>query len=116
AIAQSNAGSAFLATPHEVSAELAPKLLDAGLRVIDLSGAFRLASADTYAAWYKLPTPHAERLSEAVYGLPELYADQIPEAQLIANPGCYATSVILALRPLQEAGFLASGPAVVCDG
>jgi N-acetyl-gamma-glutamyl-phosphate reductase len=114
-IAQSAAGTAFLATPHEVSAELAPKLLDAGLRVIDLSGAFRFASADTYAVWYKLPTPHASRLAEAVYGLPELYADQIREAKLIANPGCYATSVILALRPLQQAGLLAAGHTVVCD-
>jgi N-acetyl-gamma-glutamyl-phosphate reductase len=114
-IEQSAAGAAFMATPHEVSAELAPKLLDAGLRVIDLSGAFRFASADTYAAWYKLPTPHASRLAEAVYGLPELYADQIREARLIANPGCYATSVILALRPLQQAGLLAAGHTVVCD-
>lgn len=114
-IAQSQAGTAFLATPHEVSAELAPKLLDAGLRVIDLSAAFRFASADTYSAWYKLPTPHASRLSEAVYGLPELYADQIRGAKLIANPGCYATSVILALRPLRQAGLLASGHTIVCD-
>jgi N-acetyl-gamma-glutamyl-phosphate reductase len=115
AITGSSAGTAFLATPHEVSAELAPKLLDAGLRVIDLSGAFRFASADTYSAWYKLPTPHASRLGEAVYGLPELYADRIKTAKLIANPGCYATSVILALRPLQEAGLLAVGHTVVCD-
>jgi N-acetyl-gamma-glutamyl-phosphate reductase len=115
AITGSNAGTAFLATPHEVSAELAPRLLDAGLRVIDLSGAFRFASADTYSAWYKLPTPHASRLGEAVYGLPELYADRIKTAKLIANPGCYATSVILALRPLQEAGLLAVGHTVVCD-
>ena len=115
AIAGSSAGTSFLATPHEVSAELAPKLLDAGLRVIDLSGAFRFASADTYSAWYKLPTPHASRLGEAVYGLPELYAEQIKTAKLIANPGCYATSVILALRPLQEAGLLAAGHTVVCD-
>ena len=114
-ITQSNAGTAFLATPHEVSAELAPKLLDAGLRVIDLSGAFRFASADTYSAWYKLPTPHASRLAEAVYGLPELYGDQIRAAKLIANPGCYATSVILALHPLQKAGLLAAGHTVVCD-
>jgi len=114
-ITQSQAGTAFLATPHEVSAELAPKLLDAGLHVIDLSGAFRFASADTYSAWYKLPTPHASRLSEAVYGLPELYADRIREAKLIANPGCYATSVILALRPLQDAGLLAAGHTIVCD-
>jgi N-acetyl-gamma-glutamyl-phosphate reductase len=111
----SSAGTAFLATPHEVSAELAPKLLDAGLRVIDLSGAFRFASADTYSAWYKLPTPHASRLGDAVYGLPELYADRIKTAKLIANPGCYATSVILALRPLQEAGLLAAGHTVICD-
>jgi N-acetyl-gamma-glutamyl-phosphate reductase len=115
AVAASGAGTAFLATPHEVSAELAPRLLDAGLRVIDLSGAFRFASADTYSAWYKLPAPHASRLGEAVYGLPELYAEQIKTTRLIANPGCYATSVILALRPLQDAGLLAAGHTVVCD-
>jgi N-acetyl-gamma-glutamyl-phosphate reductase len=114
-IADSAVGSAFLATPHEVSAELAPKLLDAGLRVIDLSGAFRFASADTYASWYQLPTPHASRLAEAVYGLPELYTEQIKAAKLIANPGCYATSVILALRPLQQAELLAAGHTVICD-
>jgi N-acetyl-gamma-glutamyl-phosphate reductase len=115
AIAGSTAGTAFLATPHDVSAELAPKLLDAGLRVIDLSGAFRFASADTYSSWYKLPAPHASRLGEAVYGLPELYAERIKTAKLIANPGCYATSVILPLRPLQDAGLLAAGHTVVCD-
>jgi N-acetyl-gamma-glutamyl-phosphate reductase len=114
-IAGSTAGTAFLATPHEVSAELAPKLLDAGLHVIDLSGAFRFASADTYSTWYKLPTPHASLLGEAVYGLPELYAERIKTAKLIANPGCYATSVILALRPLQQAGLLAAGHTVICD-
>ena len=115
-IAGGSAGTAFLATPHEVSAELAPRLLDAGLRVIDLSGAFRFASADTYSSWYKLPTPpHASRLGEAVYGLPELYAERIKGARLIANPGCYATSVILALRPLQDAGLLAAGHTIVCD-
>jgi N-acetyl-gamma-glutamyl-phosphate reductase len=115
AIAGSSAGTAFLATPHEVSAELAPKLLDAGLRVIDLSGAFRFTSAETYSSWYKLPAPHASRLGDAVYGLPELYAERIKAAKLIANPGCYATSVILALRPLQEAGLLAAGHTVICD-
>jgi len=115
AIAQSGAGTAFLATPHEASAELAPALLDAGLRVIDLSGAFRFRSADTFASWYKLPVPHADSLSQAVYGLPELYASDIASAQLIANPGCYATSVILALRPLAEAGWIAAGSTVICD-
>jgi N-acetyl-gamma-glutamyl-phosphate reductase len=114
-IIASNASTAFLATPYEVSAEIAPALLEAGLRVVDLSGAFRFRSADTFASWYKLPTPHANWLSEAVYGLPELYASEIASSRLIANPGCYATSVILALRPLDEAGVIAHGSSVVCD-
>src|SRR5260221_10757745 len=63
-IIASNAGTAFLATPHEVSAEIAPALLEAGLRVVDLSGAFRFRSADTFASWYKLPTPHAKVSAE----------------------------------------------------
>ena len=115
AIARSEAGTAFLATPHEVSAEMAPQLLDAGLHIIDLSGAFRFRNAETFRQWYKLPTPHAARLREAVYGLPEFYSEQIAHARLIANPGCYATSVILAVRPLADAGYIASGSSVVCD-
>jgi len=115
AITSSSAGTAFLATPHEVSAELAPKLLDAGLQVIDLSGAFRFSSAETFTSWYQLPAPHAARLSAAVYGLPELYADRVRAAKLVANPGCYATSVILALRPLSEAGLLSPSQNVICD-
>lgn len=115
AITSSNAGTAFLATPHEVSADLAPALLEAGLTVIDLSGAFRFRSPETFASWYKLPTPHADWLAHAAYGLPELYADEIAKARLVANPGCYATSVILALRPLSDAGWLASDQNVVCD-
>jgi N-acetyl-gamma-glutamyl-phosphate reductase len=114
-IIASTAGTAFLATPHEVSAEIAPALLEAGLHVVDLSGAFRFRSADTFVSWYKLPTPHVKWLSEAVYGLPELYASEIASSRLIANPGCYATSVILALRPLAEAGLIADGSSVVCD-
>jgi len=114
-ITASSAGTAFLATPHEVSSQIAPPLLEAGLRVIDLSGAFRFRSAETFASWYKLPTPHAKSLSEAVYGLPELYAAEIASSRLVANPGCYATSVILALRPLAEAGLIADGSSVVCD-
>jgi N-acetyl-gamma-glutamyl-phosphate reductase len=114
-ITASSAGTAFLATPHEVSAEIAPALLEAGLRVIDLSGAFRFHSADTFASWYKLPAPHASWLSEAVYGLPELYAAEIASSRLVANPGCYATSVILAVRPLAEAGLISDGSSVVCD-
>jgi len=115
AIASSSAGAAFLATPHEVSAEFAPALLKAGLRIVDLSGAFRFREAETFTSWYKLPAPHAEWLSEAVYGIPELYSNEIAKARLVANPGCYATSVILALRPLTQAGLLAPGTGVVCD-
>jgi N-acetyl-gamma-glutamyl-phosphate reductase len=115
AIISSNAGTAFLATPHEVSAELAPSLLQAGLRVVDLSGAFRFHEAQTFTSWYKLPAPHAAWLSEAVYGIPELYSSEIAKARLVANPGCYATSVILALRPLTQANLLAPGADVVCD-
>jgi N-acetyl-gamma-glutamyl-phosphate reductase len=115
AIAESGAGTAFLATPHEASAELAPRLLESGMRVVDLSGAFRFREAQTFERWYGLPTPHANWLGEAVYGLPELYAREIAGTRLVANPGCYATSVILALRPLAAAGWIAEGASVVCD-
>src|SRR6516165_6635141 len=115
AVVSGGAGTAFLATPPDVSAEFAPQLLDRGLRVIDLSGAFRFSAAQTFCSWYKLPAPHAARLGEAVYGMPELYADKLATARLIANPGCYATSVILALRPLSEAGLVSAGQTVVCD-
>jgi len=115
AITSSSAGTAFLATPHGASAELAPRLLAAGLRVVDLSGAFRFRSAETFTSWYKLPAPDAATLSQAAYGIPELYADQIKSAQLVANPGCYATSVILALRPLAAFGWIAPNSSVVCD-
>ncbi|HYL63345.1 MAG TPA: N-acetyl-gamma-glutamyl-phosphate reductase [Candidatus Methylomirabilis sp.] len=115
AITASNAGAAFLATPHEVSSELAPALLEAGVRVVDLSGAFRFRDAATFSSWYKLPTPHAAYLREAVYGLPELYSTEIAQARVVANPGCYATSVILALRPLAQANLIAADQSVVCD-
>jgi N-acetyl-gamma-glutamyl-phosphate reductase len=115
AIANSGAGTAFLATPHEVSAEIAPQLLQAGLRVVDLSGAFRFHEAETFQRWYKLPTPHAAWLGEAVYGLPEFYGKEIAAARLVANPGCYATSVILAVKPLADAGWIAERSTVVCD-
>jgi N-acetyl-gamma-glutamyl-phosphate reductase len=115
AIVNSGAGAAFLATPHEASGEIAPQLLEAGLRVVDLSGAFRFHDAQTFERWYKLPTPHAAWLGEAVYGLPEFYGKEIAGARLVANPGCYATSVILAVRPLVDAGWIAPGSSVVCD-
>jgi len=115
AITSSAAGTVFLATPHAASAEIAPPLLEAGLRVVDLSGAFRFREAETFTKWYKLPAPHASLLREAVYGIPELYPTEIAKARLVANPGCYATSVILALRPLSEAGWISADHGVVCD-
>lgn len=115
AITASGEGSAFLATPPEVSLELAPQLLSAGLRVVDLSGAFRFGDPQVFEQWYKKPGPTEALAQCAVYGLPELYSRQLLDAKLVANPGCYATSVILALRPLMESGWIDTSRGVVCD-
>src|SRR5439155_3667604 len=104
-----------LATPAEVSMQLAPQMLDAGARVIDLSGAFRLRSAEEYARWYREPHTHPELLPEAVYGLPEFCRDRIARARLLANPGCYPTAANLALQPLTEAGIIDRTAGIVCD-
>jgi N-acetyl-gamma-glutamyl-phosphate reductase len=114
-VAASGADVVFLSTPHEASLELAPALLKAGMRVVDLSGAFRFHSAEAFERWYKLAPAPPELLAEAVYGLPELYGDALPRARLIANPGCYPTSVILGLRPLVAAGIIDATRGVVCD-
>jgi len=115
AIRENSPACVFLSTPHEVSLELVPELSAAGLRVVDLSGAFRFREPQTFSAWYCLPAPPRPLLDTAVYGLPELYAGALPAARLVANPGCYATSVILALRPLVAAGWLDTRRGVVCD-
>jgi N-acetyl-gamma-glutamyl-phosphate reductase len=91
---------AFLATPNEVSAEVAPQLIDLGIKVIDLSGAFRLGEPSLYPSWYGFEHPRPQLLSEAVYGLTELCNGELSKARLVANPGCYPTSILLALRPL----------------
>jgi N-acetyl-gamma-glutamyl-phosphate reductase len=105
----------FLATPPEVSMELAPAMLGAGARVVDLSGAFRLLTPENYAAWYKAPHTQPALLAEAVYGLPEFYRQRIPAARLVANPGCYPTAANLAIRPLLEAGVVDRSHGIVCD-
>lgn len=115
AVKDSGADFVFLSTPHEASLELVPELAEAGLRVIDLSGAFRFRNPATFATWYKLPAPPRPLLDGAVYGLPELYSSYLPGARLVANPGCYPTSVILGLRPLVEAGWVDTHRGVVCD-
>jgi N-acetyl-gamma-glutamyl-phosphate reductase len=105
----------FLATPADVSMDLAPPLLDAGAKVIDLSAAFRLRSPAEFQRWYKEPHTQPELLKEAVYGLPEFCRSRIPAARLLANPGCYPTAANLALRPLLEAGVIEREAGIVCD-
>ena len=105
----------FLATPPEVSMELAPAMLDAGAKVIDLSGAFRLPDAATYARWYKQEHTAPELLTEAVYGLPEFCRQRIRNARLIANPGCYPTAANLAIQPLIAKGVVDRSAGIICD-
>lgn len=95
----------FTALPHESAMAAIPDILAAGARVIDLSADYRLRDPAVYAAWYA-PHTSPELLAEAVYGLPELYREQIRGARLVANPGCYPTSVALALAPLLKAGLI----------
>jgi N-acetyl-gamma-glutamyl-phosphate reductase len=94
----------FFATPHGTAMEMAPTLLDKGVKVIDLSGDFRLKDANEYQHWYQRPHSATHLLGEAVYGLPEVNRAKIRAARLVAAPGCYPTSVQLGLLPLLEAG------------
>jgi N-acetyl-gamma-glutamyl-phosphate reductase len=105
----------FLATPPEVSMDLAPAMLEAGAKVIDLSGAFRLRDAATYSHWYKQEHTAPQLLAEAVYGLPEFCRQRIQTARLIANPGCYPTAANLAIQPLVAAGVVDRAAGIVCD-
>lgn len=114
AAAAQEARFVFLAMPHGMSAAEAPRALEAGARVIDLGGDFRLP-AEAYPEWYGFTHPAPELLDEAVYGLPELFANQIASARLVANPGCYPTPAILGVAPLLAAGLVSNGPVLV-DG
>src|SRR5580765_4523472 len=108
----SDADVVFLALPDAAAAELAPALVDAGVRVIDLSGAFRLRNDAVRAQWY----PETHRLPDGVaYGLTERERGAVARAQLVANPGCYPTATLLALAPLIEAGLLVAGTDVIVD-
>jgi N-acetyl-gamma-glutamyl-phosphate reductase len=108
----------FLATPHEVSREWAPEAIAQGVHVIDLSGAWRLGTPE-YRAIYDFkdenPALADKVMAQAVYGIPELHRSQLKEAALVANAGCYATSIILALAPLVRAGLVDLNHGVVCD-
>jgi N-acetyl-gamma-glutamyl-phosphate reductase len=108
----------FLATPHEFSRELVPEAMAHGVHVIDLSGAWRLETPE-YRAIYEFkdenPALADKLMAQAVYGIPELHRSELKEAALVANAGCYATSVILALAPLVRAGLVDLNHGVVCD-
>jgi N-acetyl-gamma-glutamyl-phosphate reductase len=99
----------FFATPHGVAMAQAPELLKAGVKVIDLAADFRLKDQATFEKWYKIPHTAPELLEEAVYGLPELNRDAIKNARLIANPGCYPTTMQLGFYPLLKAGVIDAG-------
>ena len=107
------ADCAFACLPHGASAEVVAQLLDRELNVVDLSADYRLTSHEVYEEWYNVKHPDANRIGTAAYGLPELYRDRIREAPLVANPGCYPTSAILALAPLLRAGLISAEGIVV---
>ena len=108
-----NCDLVFTATPHGGSVNLVPKLLETGLKVIDMSADFRLKNPTDYESYYGWTHAHPEMLKEAAYGLPELHRDEIKKARLVACPGCMATSAILALAPIVKTGLVDCGKIVV---
>ena len=95
-----------LAVPHKVAMSFVPQILAQGLRVVDFSADYRLEDAETYEAWYHVEHTSTSLMSKSVYGLPERYRDRIRSAQLVANPGCYPTSAILAAMPFVKLGVV----------
>ena len=106
---------AFLALPHGLAAEFAVPLLNGGVKVIDISADFRVRDPKIYSKYYKVEHPAPELLKEAVYGLPELYRDDIKESSLIACAGCYPTSILLPSVPLLKSGLVSSENIVVAS-
>jgi len=116
AVKRTGADIVLTATEHDVSLRIVPELLDAGMRVIDMSGAFRMRDPALYPKWYGFEHTSPSLLQEAVYGLTEIFGDKVRDARLVANPGCYATSVIVPLAPLYAAGAIGKDTFVVVDG
>jgi N-acetyl-gamma-glutamyl-phosphate reductase len=108
-----NVDLVFLALPHGESMSLAPGLLEAGVKGLDLSGDFRFPDTSVYENWYQRKHVAPEIAARAVYGLPELFRKEIKDADLIANPGCYVTSAVLALYPLLESGWVESRSIII---
>lgn len=103
----------FLATPSGVSSELAPKLLEKGCTVIDLSGDFRLKNLENYETWYNKPAPLQKWVNQAVYSIPELNRTEVKGAKFISNPGCYPTATLLGLAPVIKENLLAEGSVII---
>ncbi len=116
AIAATGAEAAFLALPHGVSASYGRGLVEAGIRVIDLSADFRLNDPAVYEEFYGKPHPDVELMQEAVYGMPEWHRAEIEKARIVGSPGCYPTSIILPLVPLLKAGLVLPDDIVVNSG
>jgi len=105
----------FFATPHGVAMSQAQELLSANVKVIDLAADFRLQDTAVFEKWYKMQHSCPEVLKKAVYGIPELYREQIKSAQVIGNPGCYPTTVLLGLAPLLEQGLIDFTAPIIAD-
>lgn len=105
----------FFATPHGVAMSQAPALLKAGVKIIDLAADFRLQDSALFEKWYKMPHSCPEILKDAAYGIPELYRDKIKSANVIGNPGCYPTTVLLGLAPLLTLGLIDFSSPVIAD-
>lgn len=106
ALIKTKADVVFLATPAGVASKIAPQFLEAGLKVIDLSGDFRLKDTAVYEEWYKKPAAQEPYLSQAVFGLSEIYGENVKGASFISNPGCYPTATLLGLVPAVKAGWI----------
>lgn len=113
ALVEKGVECAFLGLPHRASMEAAAPLIERGIKVIDLSADYRLRDPNVYAEWYGESHVDTENLKHAVYGLPELYGEEIPSARLIANPGCYPTSAILGLAPLLSGEYVETTSIVI---
>lgn len=114
-VARLDAELIFLATPNEFSHEVTPALLETGATVVDLSGAFRLRDQALYEQFYGFAHTRPDLLAKAVYGLTEFAREQLRGAQLIANPGCYPTSILTPLVPLRQAGLIDESQPIICD-
>ncbi len=115
AVAKLDPELVFLATPNEFSHEVVPSLLETGATIVDLSGAFRLRDAALYPKFYGFEHARPDLVQKAVYGLTEFARQELRGAKLIANPGCYPTSILIPMIPLLKAGLIADGQPIICD-